>query len=108
MALLHPRTGGEAGEQGTVDLSAGPGVQIFNDRILSQSSALQASGELPVLPLHEFHVHDEGEPVLEGEVMDLRVFQLGTESSGHAGESHTVELVDSRVDKHLFLLCVQW
>jgi hypothetical protein len=108
MTTFDPLAGGKAGEQSAIDAPAGFCVQVLKDSVLAQPGTLQPRGELPFLPLHELHIHDEGQPVLERQVVDLGTFQLRSEPLGHAGEPHAVELVDSRVDKHFcFRLCCQ-
>ena len=76
VASLNPMAGSEACQERTVDAAARPGVEIFEGGVLAEFCPFQAIGELPVLPLQEFRVDEEGHPVLEGKVMDFGVLRL--------------------------------
>ena len=48
MPLLHPLAGREGGKEGSVYPPGGAGIQILDDRVLTQLCALETRGKLPV------------------------------------------------------------
>ncbi len=62
-------------------------IDIFHTGLLAKSGQLQQTVKASVLALCKFAIEQQGEALLEGERLQMRLFELLRESGGHATES---------------------
>lgn len=73
-------------------LDAGPGQ--------SELGQLEVSPHTAVMPSTQLSFEKEGEPILEGEAVDIGHGELLIESGGHAGELELVQAIDGLLRQH--------
>jgi hypothetical protein len=100
LVVLDPVAGGEAKDDGAIQSPGGAEVQILDGGREPELGLAQELGLTAILADGSLPLDEEGETVLEGEVLDLGQDLLFLEGVGHAGEAEFAEAGEGLLEKH--------
>jgi len=85
LAVANPLAGGEREDERAVEAAGCAEVEILQGRLLTMARLAEAQSKLVVLPFGGFAVHQEAQPLLEGELTNFRHPHLFFERAGAGG-----------------------
>gem|GEM_PF-1514138 len=98
--VANPLTGREAGQQGFVQPTGMPLVEVFATGRLAQFRLAQAGGESPGIAFGQLPIYQEAEALFETEGRDFRQVQLLAEGFRHPMQAESLEFVSRRMREH--------
>ena len=100
LAVADPLAGGEGEQDGAVQASGLPEVDVLHDGGLAQVGHLEADAESAVVAMCGLSVDEQAQPLLEGEVGAVGQLHLLLQSGEHAEEIELLQLVESGMREH--------
>ena len=108
---FDPLTACQSAHEGAIDPSGVAVVDILHTGAYAQLGGLEQACEAAVVPIQGLLIEQEGEALLEGQLLGRGLGLLLLEGRGHTGESEHMQFIQSVWMQHeRFLLKVenQW
>lgn len=101
LGLTDPVPGSESEQDGSIEASGRPEVDVLETGGEPESCLTQQSVETAILASHDFSLYEEAETILEGELPDVGDSLLFFKGGGHGIEPEFTKTDEGRFKEHV-------